>query len=84
MATLLLDQASFMRYRRPSDLARLVWWSIAENLGFRQMTVYWRLRGLWKYARGRSDWGAMTRKGFATKTPASPPASAAASPPRPS
>ncbi len=70
VATLLLDQASFLRYRRPVDLAWLIWWSIAENLGFRQMTVYWRLRGLVKYMRGRSDWGAMTRKGFATKAPA--------------
>jgi hypothetical protein len=35
-----------------------------ENLGYRQMTVYWRLRGLWKFLRGRKDWGAMERKGF--------------------
>ena len=69
VATLLLDQAAFMRFKRPRDLAWLVWWSVAENLGYRQMTVYWRLRGLWKYMRGRSDWGAMTRKGFATKPP---------------
>jgi cellulose synthase/poly-beta-1,6-N-acetylglucosamine synthase-like glycosyltransferase len=67
VATLLLDQAAFLRFRRPWDLAWLVWWSVAENLGYRQMTVYWRLRGLVKYMRGRSDWGAMTRKGFATK-----------------
>lgn len=73
VATLLLDQAAFMRFRRPRDLAWLVWWSVAENLGYRQMTVYWRLRGLWKYMRGRSDWGAMTRKGFATKAPVSTP-----------
>lgn len=74
VATLLLDQASFLRFRRPRDLAWLVWWSVAENLGYRQMTVYWRLRGLWKYLRGRSDWGAMTRKGFATRAaaPATP------------
>jgi cellulose synthase/poly-beta-1,6-N-acetylglucosamine synthase-like glycosyltransferase len=69
VATLLLDQVSFLRFKRPRDLAWLVAWSVAENLGYRQMTVYWRLRGLVKYLRGRSDWGAMTRKGFATKPP---------------
>lgn len=79
VATLILDQASFMRYRRPGDLGWLVWWSIVENFGFRQMTVYWRLRGLVKYLRGRSDWGAMTRQGFATTAPAAAPAA-----PRPS
>ena len=73
VATLLLDQASFHRYRKPADLAWLLCWAVAENLGYRQLTVYWRLRGLVKYMRGRSDWGAMTRKGFATQ-PVAPPA----------
>lgn len=72
VATVLLDQAAFMRYRKPGDLGRLILWAVAENIGYRQLTVYWRLRGLVKYLRGRSDWGAMTRKGFATKTPAVP------------
>jgi cellulose synthase/poly-beta-1,6-N-acetylglucosamine synthase-like glycosyltransferase len=73
VATLLLDQASFMRYRKPADLGWLLLWAVVENVGYRQLTVYWRLRGLVKYLRGRSDWGAMTRKGFATR-PATPPA----------
>ncbi len=73
VATLLLDQASFMRYRKPADLAWLLWWAVVENVGYRQLTVYWRLRGLVKYMRGRSDWGAMTRKGFATQPTAAAP-----------
>jgi cellulose synthase/poly-beta-1,6-N-acetylglucosamine synthase-like glycosyltransferase len=73
VATLLLDQASFHRYRKPADLVWLLCWAVVENLGYRQLTVYWRLRGLVKYMRGRSDWGAMTRKGFATQ-PVAPPA----------
>jgi hypothetical protein len=28
------------------------------------VTVVWRLRGLWRYLRKRSEWGAMTRTGF--------------------
>jgi hypothetical protein len=72
VATLLLDQASFLRYKKPGDLAWLLWWAVVENVGYRQLTVYWRLRGLVKYLRGRSDWGAMTRKGFATQPAAAP------------
>jgi hypothetical protein len=30
------------------------------------VTVGWRLRGLWRYLRKRSEWGAMTRTGFAS------------------
>jgi cellulose synthase/poly-beta-1,6-N-acetylglucosamine synthase-like glycosyltransferase len=76
VATLLLDQASFLRYKKPGDLAWLLWWAVVENVGYRQLTVYWRLRGLVNYMRGRSDWGAMTRKGFATQPAAATPTAA--------
>lgn len=38
--------------------------ALMENLGYRQLTVYWRLRGFWNFLRGRKDWGKMERKGF--------------------
>ena len=62
--TLILEDLSFHRYETFRDRALLFWWALLENLGYRQMTVYWRLRGLWKFIRGRKDWGAMERKGF--------------------
>jgi cellulose synthase/poly-beta-1,6-N-acetylglucosamine synthase-like glycosyltransferase len=62
--TLILEDISFHRYETFRDRALLFWWALVENLGYRQMTVYWRLRGLWKFIRGRKDWGVMERKGF--------------------
>jgi cellulose synthase/poly-beta-1,6-N-acetylglucosamine synthase-like glycosyltransferase len=62
--TLILEDLSFHRYETFRDRALLFWWALLENLGYRQLTVYWRLRGLWKFLRGRKDWGAMERKGF--------------------
>lgn len=62
--TLILEDLSFHRYSTFRDRALLFWWALLENLGYRQMTVYWRLRGLWKFIRGRKEWGAMERKGF--------------------
>jgi cellulose synthase/poly-beta-1,6-N-acetylglucosamine synthase-like glycosyltransferase len=62
--TLLLEELSFQRYTRLRDRFVLVGWALAENLGYRQVTVAWRLRGLWKYLRGRKDWGAMERRGL--------------------
>ena len=62
--TLIIEDLSFHRYDTFRDRAMLFWWGLLENLGYRQMTVYWRLRGLWKFLRGRKDWGAMERKGF--------------------
>ncbi|HEY1952019.1 MAG TPA: glycosyltransferase family 2 protein [Gemmatimonadaceae bacterium] len=62
--TLILEDLSFHRYETFRDRALLFWWALMENIGYRQMTVYWRLRGLWKFVRGRKEWGAMERKGF--------------------
>jgi cellulose synthase/poly-beta-1,6-N-acetylglucosamine synthase-like glycosyltransferase len=62
--TLILEDLSFHRYDSFRDRSLLFWWALIENVGYRQLTVYWRLRGLWKFIRGRKDWGVMERKGF--------------------
>jgi cellulose synthase/poly-beta-1,6-N-acetylglucosamine synthase-like glycosyltransferase len=74
--TLVLEEVSFHRYATFADRLILVFWGLVENAGYRQLTVWWRLRGLWNYLRGSKQWGAMERRGFAT--PAAP---AAPSPP---
>jgi hypothetical protein len=39
--------------------------SVLENLGYRQLTAWWRLRGLVQALAGRKQvWGTMTRQGF--------------------
>jgi len=65
LLTLVLDELSFQRYERIRDRLVLVPWAVLESLGYRQLTAYWRLRGLVKFLRGCTDWGVMTRTGFA-------------------
>ncbi|MEO7822889.1 MAG: glycosyltransferase [Gemmatimonadaceae bacterium] len=67
--TLILEDMSFHRYKTFRDRVLLFWWALLENLGYRQLTVYWRLRGLWKFLRGRKEWGVMHRKGFRPVAP---------------
>lgn len=62
--TLLLEEFSYHRYHTLRDRMMLLVWTILENVGYRQLTVYWRLQGLWKFMRGRKDWGAMERRGI--------------------
>jgi cellulose synthase/poly-beta-1,6-N-acetylglucosamine synthase-like glycosyltransferase len=65
LASLALEEFTFHRYRRWSDLGWLVLASMAENLGYRQLTAVWRLEGLWEQLRRSGyDWGVMTRVGF--------------------
>lgn len=64
LAALTIEEFTFHRTATLMDRVWLVLWCLVENIGFRQLTVYWRLRGLSKYARGSRDWGVMTRRGF--------------------
>src|SRR5206468_464417 len=64
--SVVLEEASFRRYRRAGDLVRLILYAMLETFGYRQLTVWWRLRAfatVWKHTRRRGD---MTRKGFST------------------
>ncbi len=63
---ILLEELAFRRYGRPRDRAWLLLWAVLENLGYRQLTVFWRLRGIVGFLRGDTRWGAMVRTGFST------------------
>lgn len=64
VGTLLLEEISFGKYQGKRDMWRLIVYALAENVGYRQMTLLWRLKGMWAYFRGDKRWGAMKRKGF--------------------
>ena len=59
-----LEELTFRRYTRLKDLLRLFWLAFIENLGYRQILTYYRLRGTISYLRGLDGWGDMERKGF--------------------
>lgn len=63
-STLLLEEVSYRRYGKIRDRAMLMFWVALENLGYRQLTVYWRLKGLARFLLGKTDWGATERRGF--------------------
>ena len=65
-AAIALEELSFRRYPRLRDLATLLVVAIAENVGYRQISIWWRLRGMISKVRGATAWGAMERKGFAS------------------
>ena len=62
----LLEDIAFRRYPSVLDLGRLLIGAVLENFGFRQLTVWWRVRAFWEYLRGDLSWGAMERKGMGT------------------
>lgn len=58
--------ARLFAYPRPFDLLRLCVAAFGENVIYRQVLLWWRVRGLWDYLRGRRAWDKLGRKGFAT------------------
>jgi cellulose synthase/poly-beta-1,6-N-acetylglucosamine synthase-like glycosyltransferase len=65
VGAVLLEEISFHRYPRAADLFKLMMFAVLENFGYRQITVIWRLKGIWDYFRKVTSWGAMDRTGFA-------------------
>jgi cellulose synthase/poly-beta-1,6-N-acetylglucosamine synthase-like glycosyltransferase len=66
VGAVLLEELSFQRYPNPRDLAMLLSFGVLENFGYRQLTAWWRVKGIWDYFRGKNAWGSMQRKGFST------------------
>jgi hypothetical protein len=65
LAAMALEEMSFPKYRRWRDLGAALLASIGENIGYRQLTAWWRAEGWWSSLRGRTlAWGTMTRQGF--------------------
>lgn len=64
VAAVALEELSFRRYRRFSDLLRVLSLALIESFGYRQLTTFWRLRGLVSAMRGDTSWGEMERTGF--------------------
>lgn len=60
----LIEEVAFGRYGQIRDVVRMFWLAALENFGFRQLTTFWRVRGLWYVVTGRKAWGKMERKGF--------------------
>ncbi len=65
--SVVLEEISFRRYNKVTDLLRLFWLAVEENFGYRQLHTWWRLKGLISHLRGRMEWGDMKRKGFAVQ-----------------
>ena len=59
-----LEELSFRRYPKVTDLMMMIAAGFLENLGYRQMTMLWRVKGTWDYIRGNTTWGRMERRGF--------------------
>lgn len=64
LTAVLLEEVSFRRYPKVRHLLLLAAIGVVENFGYRQLTTWWRLKGVIDFLRKKQGWGVMTRKGF--------------------
>jgi cellulose synthase/poly-beta-1,6-N-acetylglucosamine synthase-like glycosyltransferase len=64
IGSVLLEEITYRRYSRWQDVARLIGFCFLEHFPYRQLHIWWRLRGIVEYLRGDLAWKPMRRVGF--------------------
>lgn len=62
--SLLFEEMTFHKYEKLSDKIILIFYSFLENLGYRQLNIYWRLLGIFDLFLKKNSWGSQKRKNF--------------------
>ncbi|MFB0613749.1 glycosyltransferase family 2 protein [Aurantiacibacter poecillastricola] len=64
VGTLVLEEQQLKRTPRASDLLRIGAAAILENFGYRQVNLWYRLKGIGRFRRRDTSWAAVPRVGF--------------------
>lgn len=68
-SAIMLEELSFHMYPRTADVLLLFGIAVVENFGYRQLTAFWRLQGLFRWLRGgKQRWEAIARTSLADQT----------------
>jgi cellulose synthase/poly-beta-1,6-N-acetylglucosamine synthase-like glycosyltransferase len=63
IGAVLLEEMTYRRYSDWKEVGRLLVYCLLEHFPYRQMTMIWRLQGIWQYLRGDFTWREMKRVG---------------------
>jgi cellulose synthase/poly-beta-1,6-N-acetylglucosamine synthase-like glycosyltransferase len=63
IGAVLLEEMTYRRYSDWREVAKLLLYCLLEHFPYRQMTMIWRLQGIWQYLRGDMTWREMKRVG---------------------
>ena len=67
IGSVLLEEMTYRRYSSWREVGRLLLFCLCEHFPYRQLTMIWRLQGIWQYLRGDMAWGEMKRAEVATQ-----------------
>jgi cellulose synthase/poly-beta-1,6-N-acetylglucosamine synthase-like glycosyltransferase len=61
IGSVLLEEMTYRRYSDWREVGRLLFFCLFEHFPYRQLTMIWRLQGIWQYLRGDLAWGEIKR-----------------------
>jgi hypothetical protein len=66
VGAIFMEELRLRRYPRWGDLAKLTFYGVIENFGYRQLGTVWRFLAIISFLRKNQSWGSMERRGFDT------------------
>jgi hypothetical protein len=64
VSALMIEEIYFSKYGKIRQFLILFAVTLVESFGYRQLTSFWRLKGLYSYLKGDKSWGELKRAGF--------------------
>lgn len=64
VGAIILEEIAFRRFKKLSDLWKMLLFSALKFVGYHQLGVLWRIQGHIQYLRKNNSWGAMTRQSW--------------------
>ena len=61
IGSVLLEEMTYRRYANWREVGRLLLYCLVEHFPYRQLTLIWRLQGIWQYLRGDLRWRELKR-----------------------
>jgi len=55
---------SLIYFQDIKEITILVIYAVLENFGYRQLTIWWRMKALIDFLKGKKGWGKFERKGY--------------------
>jgi len=64
LSGILFEEFSYKRYSGFKEISKLILYSFLEQIGYRQLTVWWRVKSFFNLEKGSKDWGTIKRNAF--------------------
>jgi cellulose synthase/poly-beta-1,6-N-acetylglucosamine synthase-like glycosyltransferase len=65
VGSVLLEELTYRRYPSFRDLMTLLWYAVLENIGYRQVVLFYRVQGVFRFMTGFRKWEKVAHVGTA-------------------